>query len=668
MRALAVLIVLIFHLWPNRLPGGFIGVDVFFVISGFLIVGNLLREVETTGIQLGQFWSRRARRLLPAALTVLVGVSIGVFALVPANLWPQFFREISGSALYVQNWMLASDSIDYLAQHNAPSPVQHYWTLSIEEQFYIAVPILMVIVVLLARGRSRRLLLATFVAISAASLAYSIWFTEVSPLSAYFVTTTRVWEFGAGALLAFARPIANRVVGTALLIGGTTGVLAAALVISPTLPFPSFVAIWPVASAAAMVAGGAALLHPVARLVAFGPIQFVGRVSYAVYLWHWPLLVLTPFASLHPLTMVQKLVIVALTGVLAWASTTFIEDPVRSPPILRRVALRPLTVTAWSAAGMAIVVAIAGAGLGTAEWRRTQSNTSFQNAIAAEPDCVGAAAALAPARCAAVLAGSTVSDPAVAPSDSGIIDDCWSGLDEAELRLCTFGPVDSSVRLLAVGDSHNGMFSTAWKAIAERTGWRIDVAGHNGCYWTAAVQQKPLPAQVDDCEAWKTQLRDHLANAEPYDAILTTNARFSLQPAGDDPVQREVEGMLAEWKAQTDRGTRIIAIRDVPKLRHDLVTCVTQHLATPNADCSTLREQALEPDPLVQAATKAQIAIVDMTDIYCDETSCVPVIGDLMAYSNEDHLTGSFAMTLVPILRDRVADALGLSVPVSAEH
>ena len=150
MRAIAVLAVLLYHLWPARLPGGFIGVDIFFVISGFLIVGNLLREAESTDrIKLWPFWSRRAKRLLPAALVVLAATAIAVVVWLPQNYWVQYMREVIASALYVQNWVLAADSVDYMAQNNTASPVQHFWTLSVEEQFYIVVPIIMVLLLVL---------------------------------------------------------------------------------------------------------------------------------------------------------------------------------------------------------------------------------------------------------------------------------------------------------------------------------------------------------------------------------------------------------------------------------------------------------------------------------------------------------------------------------------
>ncbi len=218
LRAVAVLLVVLFHLWPGRVPGGYIGVDVFFVISGFLITSLLLREVDRSGsVSLGQFWARRLRRLLPASYLVLAVSAVGTLLFVPRLVWEQFFGEILGAGLYVENWVLAVNSVDYLAAENAPSPAQHYWTLSAEEQFYLVWPLLVLLGIWLARRATRRsgvpavprrAVFAVLAVGVVASLAYSLWVSATNPAWAYFVTPARAWEFGAGALLAFAPPVA----------------------------------------------------------------------------------------------------------------------------------------------------------------------------------------------------------------------------------------------------------------------------------------------------------------------------------------------------------------------------------------------------------------------------------------------------------------------------
>src|SRR4051794_13592794 len=197
LRALAVSLVVVYHLWPHVLPGGFTGVDVFFVISGFLITSLLLEEQRGTGtLSLSGFWARRARRILPAAFATVAACGLGMVAVVPMSLWPQFLDELRASLLYVQNWHLAGDAVDYFAvAEHVPSPVQHFWSLSVEEQFYLVWPVLIV----LARGR-----FAALAALPALSLGYSLYETAANPAAAYFVTPARAWEFGLGGLLAAA--------------------------------------------------------------------------------------------------------------------------------------------------------------------------------------------------------------------------------------------------------------------------------------------------------------------------------------------------------------------------------------------------------------------------------------------------------------------------------
>ncbi|MDQ5808759.1 MAG: acyltransferase, partial [Actinomycetota bacterium] len=199
LRGIAVLLVVVFHLWPSALPGGFVGVDVFFVISGFLITGQLVREVDRTGrVSLAGFWARRARRILPAALVVLAACALLTKAAVPETQWDQFFGEIVASAAYVENWHLAEAAVDYQAADDAPSPVRHFWSLSVEEQFYLVWPLLIVAALL----AGRRWIPWTLGAVTAASFAWSLHETAADPAAAYFVTPTRAWEFGVGGLLA----------------------------------------------------------------------------------------------------------------------------------------------------------------------------------------------------------------------------------------------------------------------------------------------------------------------------------------------------------------------------------------------------------------------------------------------------------------------------------
>src|SRR4051812_33629482 len=235
LRAVAVAVVVVCHFWPSALPGGFVGVDVFFAISGFLITSHLLREAAATGrVALAGFWARRARRILPAALLVLGVCALATLAWVPEVDRAQFFAEIRASAFYVENWQLAHTAVDYFAAGQGPSPVQHFWSLSAEEQFYLVWPVL-----ILAAGRRS---LSALAAVTAGSLAYSLYKTGADPAAAYFVTPTRAWEFGLGGLLAFASGRRPRPLVAA---AGLVAIAVAAATFSADTAFPGVAALLP---------------------------------------------------------------------------------------------------------------------------------------------------------------------------------------------------------------------------------------------------------------------------------------------------------------------------------------------------------------------------------------------------------------------------------------
>src|SRR3954451_21103684 len=298
LRALAVALVIAAHVWPDLVPGGFVGVDVFFVVSGYLITSLLVEEIARTGrIRLTAFWARRARRILPAALVTLLVCAVATMILVPSNHWDAFMREVAASAAYVENWQLAHTAVDYFAKDDGVSPVQHYWSLSVEEQFYLMWPLLLLGPPAVPRRRgpqSRVVALAAAMGVlTAVSLSWSILHTPNDPEAAYFVTPTRAWEFGAGGVLALLPQLARSPVLVRAILSwlGLAAIVVAAFAYGSDTVFPGSAALLPVLGTLAVIRAGAPdhRLAP-ARLLALGPIQRTGDLSYSLYLWHWPVL------------------------------------------------------------------------------------------------------------------------------------------------------------------------------------------------------------------------------------------------------------------------------------------------------------------------------------------------------------------------------------------
>ncbi|GGK73633.1 acyltransferase family protein [Ornithinimicrobium pekingense] len=343
MRAIAVFGVMLWHAGVPLLPGGFVGVDVFFVVSGFLMTALLLEEARARGrIDLGRFYARRARRLLPAALTALLGTALLTVTLIPRTRWGEIGGDLLASAGYLVNWRLADRAVDYLDLDRAPSPVQHYWSLAVEEQFYVLWPVLLLLLLLVARGRARVFVGWSWgltLAALAVSLVLSAWWTEQNASQAYFVTPTRVHELMLGAVVALGArrwPRVPRVPAAALGWVGLAMIVTALVVIDASTPFPGTAALLPtVGTALVIVSGFAAAGWGPDVVLRARPLQWTGRISYSLYLWHWPFVAaaasLSRVGSGGPdqLPVHWGVLAVVVSVVPAWLSFRYVEEPVR---------------------------------------------------------------------------------------------------------------------------------------------------------------------------------------------------------------------------------------------------------------------------------------------------------------------------------------------------
>jgi peptidoglycan/LPS O-acetylase OafA/YrhL len=663
--------VLIYHLFPGRLPGGYIGVDVFFAISGFLIGSQLTDELAATGrIRLGRFWARRAKRLLPASSLVLGLTAVGVFAWVPLNVWRQFFTEIGASVLYIQNWQLAHDSVDYLAAANAPSPVQHFWTLSVEEQFYVAVPLALIAglgLVRLVRRRGvgggdigengrRRVALVVLAVLAAGSFAYSLYLTRVSAPSAYFSTFTRAWEFAAGALVAFLPAVGSRrwrQAGTGL---GLALIVIAAFAYSGDTAFPAPAAALPIAGAfLALWLGRGTALEWAGRV---RPVAVLGETSYAVYLWHWPLLVLAPYAIGRDLTRIDKLALAAMTLVLAWVSTTQWENRIRFSPRLLGAA-RPRIVAAWTGAGMVAVFALAAVGVGQAVVGERADAEHTAQLLSDNPECFGAQAMVTPDCHNPDLDGVLVPDPNKAGKDDANRAECWTKAgDHSELKICSVGETESySKRIFAVGDSHNNTLLGAFDAIGREYGWRFDVSGRSGCYWTDADLILATPIDSEACRDWRQRVAAHIqTNSSEMDAIFVTRGRdiSNVETApGATVIETLISGQAAAIAARPLPDVPVIVLADNPHFPLETLDCVRRHGLAAATECALPRATVLPEDGIAELPrlAGAGVQLIDLTDYYCEAMACRPVIGHVVVYRDDGHhISATYAATLAPYL------------------
>lgn len=677
LRAFAVVVVVLNHLWPQAIPGGYIGVDVFFVISGYLITGHLLGDLNRNGrVGLRGFWARRARRLLPASFLVLTAVSIATWTITPKSEWQGFFRTIAGSAGYVVNWLLAGDSVDYLADQSGASPVQHFWSLSAEEQFYLIWPLLIVAGIwLAARRRSHRsaVIAVVLAAVTIASFVTCVIWTNVDPLPAYFVTPTRAWEFGLGGLIAM---LAGRLTPWLNRRGSIAGVflLAAAAVLvfsafrfNADTEFPGWRALVPTVGAAVFLLVGASIPPRLTRAIGNKPTLWLGDVSYSLYLWHWPLIVFIPFLTRKDLDLTASIVALALSLLLAGLTTKFVENPFRRN---RRIVTAPLPLQyAGIAAGMAILI-----GASTVTWVAIQNaiDTSLRDATALEaslPPCFGAAATTAPAGTCSTsdFGGHVYPDRFVGQSDASIPSarHCRQLSTSADVLTCRLSEGSpGSVRVALVGDSHAEHWAPALVRIADERGWTLDTFLKGGCPFSTAVREAD-PRRQASCAIWNKAVVSRLAQGG-YDLVVTSQLSGTefVAAGGRSGPEAAVAGLIARWtQVRDETHATVVALRDPPVMGFNVPRCLSGlggDIASRASECARPESAVIRIDPQVAAAHEAGFPLIDLTDRFCIDRTCPSVIGSVIVYRDTSHLGGLYARTLAPFLAqelDRVLDS-----------
>ena len=681
LRAFAVAAVVIYHLWPRRLSGGFVGVDIFFVISGYLITSHLLAHPPRSLGSFGQFWARRARRLLPASLLVLGLTLLGSHLWAPQTQWSNTARDIKAAALYVSNWVFAGDSVDYLAAAAAPSPVQHFWSLSVEEQFYLGWPIVIALLVLLSGWVKRRHLVTLGIAVVvAASLAWSIHKTSVDPAAAYFVTPTRIWELAAGGLLAAAwqtrwvsllRSCRVWLRSTVFVAAGAAA-LWTMVVYSGADPFPGWRAAIPVGATVAMIA----LSHDasdglVGWLGARAPIQWLGRVSYSVYLWHWPIFILLGDYLGHALAWPQKFLVIAATGVLSHASVVLVEDPCR-----KLGSGRHLRWTFGAAASaMAVVVFVAGLQQSQANNLISQDRTRLAQALAHPTPCFGAAALQPDKHCPPVAAEDIVPAPVLAAQDKSNAysevsggKNCWSFLPSFPEVTCEFGKPQGTHHIELVGNSHAGQWLPALEALAAGENWHVRTRLASRCALATTRQQVGGAAQNNACLRWVHRTVAGIIADRP-DLVVMANrlSAPAVGATGSAGIAAYRQGYLDVLKQLAEAHIRVLIVRDTPASGDagllSIPDCVAQH-ADDLTQCSGSRADWLPPDPSIaaeHALGDKNLTTVDLTDHLCGPTRCEGVVGGVIVYFDGSHMTATYARTLAPYLGNAIRPLLNQS-------
>ena len=652
LRAVAALLVAVYHLWLGRVSGG---VDVFFVVSGFLMTRSLLGMVERAGrVDPVAFWAGLARRLLPEAFLVLSAIVVAGLIWLPQVHWERTIKEVLASALYLENWYLAFKQVDYLDRDGFVSPLQHFWAMSLQGQIYLLWPLLLGAAAWFARraGREARTgVIALVGVVVTLSLGYSIVTTAIRQPVAYFDTLARCWEFGLGAGIASfgsraALPVRWREAAGWI---GLLAVLSCGLVLPVARVFPGYAALWPtVAGALILLAAPVPSRWGADRVLSLRPLAALGDASYAIYLWHWPIFVFYRVLSgRNTAGLLDGLMILALSVTLALITTRVVEQPLRRSAML---IARPVRTFAAAALGLALVVGLTGTwGLVYAHAaREVQPEVPLD-----DPRYPGARALDGDLRRALLPSAPVLPAPLAVREDVPRVyrDGCQASERRDEALSCTYGDPQGRRTIALVGGSHSTHWLPALRRIADTHGWRVVTYLKDMCRLGTVAAHTNTGDPYPGCDRWRERVMGELLDLRP-DAVFTT---ATYAGAGREHVPAD---FLSVWRRLNDAGIMVIGIRDTPYPGFNVPECVEVHGPTSTRCRRATRDLLAARNPALAAVPAAgAVRLIDMTHYLCPADTCPAVIGNLIVYRDDNHITRSYMRTLTPKLELELARA-----------
>ena len=664
LRAVAVLLVVFFHAGIPVLSGGYIGVDVFFVISGFVITGVLLRERSSTGhTSLLAFYGRRCRRIIPAASIVIIATVILAYLFVGSAAGSRAADDGRWASVFLANFHFTSVGTDYLGSQLPPSPLQNYWSLSVEEQFYVVYPtFFLVLAAIRTRLALRTRLAIGLVVIIVASLAFSVIDTASHPTAAYFSPFTRAWELALGALVAVATPWLLKIPEQLAAIATWVGIMAiviAAIGFNAQTAYPGWMVTLPVTGAALVIAGGVrAPLAGVEALLGLPPLRWLGRISYSLYLWHWPILIIVAeHTGRSTLPIPQSLAWELVALAAAVVTYRAVENPIRHAVALRRI---PWGSVGVGAAFVTVTVGYLSAqsGLAGASVPGTGRASTKVPAAASLPQVLRLVAAARSIRTVppdlAPPIAQAVSQPAANLGEPATSTGCVITFAQSTAPACTFGDATSTRTMVLYGDSHAGMWFRALDDIAVRSQWRLVVLFKSACpvglpTWTRGVGGK-VRTRWQACDQWHRYALARINQLDP--GLLVVSQELNRDPNGFAYTPKQWERGLQQFLDQvTAPRTAKVVLGNIPS--NGGAPCLAQYVDDVQA-CSghpTTRYNEAE----MHAARLSGARYIDLTPWFCTVT-CSPIIGPFDVYFNTSHVAVGYTRFLETVL----AESLGV--------
>ena len=600
LRALAALLVTLFHAkWVN---GGFIGVDIFYVISGFLITGLLLREIERTGtINFKEFYARRFKRLLPTSFFVLLVTAVASWLLIPDTMRSSLGRDIIAASLYVSNYLFAWWQADYQNLDATPSPVIHYWSLAVEEQFYLIWPLLILFFFIAATKFKKKILLTLLVAtVTALSFVFSIYQTETSPIWAFYSLPTRAWELGLGALLVLLPPIKTK-----KLVGllGFIFIIVSAFIFGETTAFPGVNAVLPVLGTVMLIStinSWPPFLNDVANSRMF---QWLGEISYPLYLWHWPLLVLPSTYFARPLAIYERILAIIATIILADLTHRFIEEP------FRKHKTEPTLVFKRSS-----VITLVSVLIGTA--------IIFSSSDKIDVSGINGAVSLAQ-----IKARPLVYD-----------DGCHANYAQTKSDECIYADTKSDKTMVLYGDSHAAQWFPALVEIASRSGYRLISLTKSACPSVDTVRLDQGGFKMSRCKQWRINTIKRIQEINPDVLIMSSFQYFAQPPRFTDREKWWNDGQRKLLTEVKNISPHLIYITDTPHPLRDIPACLANYSIS---KCNTTQRS--------EDLSISGFNVINPNSWLCSRV-CPAVKDGVVAYRDASHISVDIAIALIPRL------------------
>jgi len=602
LRAVAALLVTIFH--ARLMPGGFIGVDIFYVISGYLITGLIIREIDKTGrLDLNEFYQRRIKRLLPTSVFVLfITAIVGMFVL-PAITRDALGRDLFAAAAYVSNYLFAWWENDYQNLNATPSPFIHYWSLAVEEQFYVVWPIF----ILFLSRYGKRAIFQGVAIVTALSLLLSIYLTQVAPIWAFYSLPTRAWELGFGALLLFIpdRYLRNRFLPWI----GAIGIAIATFNFDESTAFPGFNALLPVVATAILIGSIPVWPRFFNDLSNNRLMQWLGAISYPLYLWHWPALVLPSSALGRPLQIRERFLCILLTIVLAHITSKFVEQPLRHRSFSAKKIYGFFATT--TAVSLLAGVAIASTSSSVINVKGTNYSFNLEQVVA-KPAVYG--------------------------------DGCHVNYGEVESGDCTYGEKGSATKVVLYGDSHAAQWFPTLEVLAREKGFELISLTKSACPSVDVPRSDQGAYKNSECDKWRENSVKRIQKIKPT-AVILSSFQYFTEPRGySSRAQWWNEGqrrLLADLQGSS---RNLIYISDTPQPLRDIPNCLASQDVK---DCDTTEKT---PNVIINGFKK-----IDPTPWLCTNV-CSSIKDGYVVYRDGSHISVQSALALAPLLETALRD------------